>query len=845
MASYESEEDHQLIQEEIDILNSIYIDELKITKNNSGITEFLEIVIHPATAGQAEQQYVCLTLILQIPDKYPHVEPKITIKNPRGISDEFVNGLKKSLEEYATENCGNQVLFSLIQHANDGLTHNNTPSCDCAVCLTGFQEEDSFTKTECYHYFHLSCLQRYIDVCTSDYEKEIAEIQQSMPQQTPKQLEIVCPVCREPISYQSEQNVHVGLMSDKDELFVPDDNMRKWQEKMKELYKKQADQGGIIDVEAESNKFLLDISTTVSAPLASLRLHDDKKTSAYRESDERNTKATKPRRANKHGNTYRERQLTNQREERRFRKEENDEDINRQRTKEFKSDIKKNEENVIGSDMLPTGQLSDENDQKRAGIPSESSINKKTEASDADKDDKNKSECDAKLEKEGNKQDNSLLSKNLQETRTKQFDKKYEKSYNHYRTDERKTSRWRNKDECSYLNGKQTRQAYSGGNSTRCVNPKLQSVWDSPSANKNTTGDKQNSSSVRKDLHSEAGSVSICHKSNETKNEHPCEVKDSTKETDESSTANTRSQQYHDRPSSRDQHHDRPTSRDQHHDRPTSRGQHHDRLSSRGQHHDRPSSRGQHHDRPSSRGQHHDRPSSRGQHDRPSSRGQHDRPSSRGQHHVRSSSRGQHHDRPSSRGQHHDRPGSRGQQYDRPSTRNQQHHIPGTKSQRPRSSGSTREKQHHSISSEIKSGHLLNKTSSTSDKVEKNNCNDDELKHNEQLKSDKQSNKDKQSDHQNYRSRNHFQRQQHSDGEPKKLIKSDKNDSSSTSFTQNKKKCDSKVSPVSCGLKDIAYSIIEKKSETDNTSSDIFLDKTSGPSPGFKSNVPVLPPPGF
>lgn len=38
----------------------------------------------------------------------------------------------------------------------------NTPRCSCVICLYGFDDEDVFTKTECYHYFHSHCLSRYI-----------------------------------------------------------------------------------------------------------------------------------------------------------------------------------------------------------------------------------------------------------------------------------------------------------------------------------------------------------------------------------------------------------------------------------------------------------------------------------------------------------------------------------------------------------------------------------------------------------------------------------------------------------------------------------------------------------
>ena len=50
----------------------------------------------------------------------------------------------------------------VCQVAKESLTNNNTPSCQCVICLHGFTEGDVFTKTPCYHYFHSLCLARYL-----------------------------------------------------------------------------------------------------------------------------------------------------------------------------------------------------------------------------------------------------------------------------------------------------------------------------------------------------------------------------------------------------------------------------------------------------------------------------------------------------------------------------------------------------------------------------------------------------------------------------------------------------------------------------------------------------------
>lgn len=49
-----------------------------------------------------------------------------------------------------------------FQLAKESLTDGNVPYCPCTICCEHFTEEDMFTKTDCYHYFHNNCLQRYI-----------------------------------------------------------------------------------------------------------------------------------------------------------------------------------------------------------------------------------------------------------------------------------------------------------------------------------------------------------------------------------------------------------------------------------------------------------------------------------------------------------------------------------------------------------------------------------------------------------------------------------------------------------------------------------------------------------
>lgn len=64
------------------------------------------------------------------------------------------------------------------------LTCSNLPSCQCAICLYGFRDEDEFTKTPCFHHFHAHCLASYVRSCqeTHRQEREKVPLWQKMQQ---------------------------------------------------------------------------------------------------------------------------------------------------------------------------------------------------------------------------------------------------------------------------------------------------------------------------------------------------------------------------------------------------------------------------------------------------------------------------------------------------------------------------------------------------------------------------------------------------------------------------------------------------------------------------------------
>ncbi len=70
----------------------------------------------------------------------------------------------------------------------------------------------------------------------------------------------VCAVCREPVTYDLSQLDNAPAPKANHEVYTPDAELLKLQRRMAALYRRQKERGGIIDIEAESNKFLIDIS---------------------------------------------------------------------------------------------------------------------------------------------------------------------------------------------------------------------------------------------------------------------------------------------------------------------------------------------------------------------------------------------------------------------------------------------------------------------------------------------------------------------------------------------------------------------------------------------------------
>uniref|UniRef100_A0A8C5E5D8 E3 ubiquitin-protein ligase RNF25 n=1 Tax=Gouania willdenowi TaxID=441366 RepID=A0A8C5E5D8_GOUWI len=242
------------LSSEIEVLQSIYVDELLVENREDGCE--LSLVLFPSTAEDSVSQFVCLTLTLTLDSQYPSSSPHVSIRNPRGLSDDKLHSVRSCLQSEAQSCLGSPVLYQLIEKAKEMLTESNIPHGSCAICLYGFKEEEAFTKTCCYHHFHSHCLGRYVRHSERELLLREQELKEDKTRDSPhpQELSVVCPVCREPLTYNVDQLLSCPAPK------LPDVTTHlRWRE-LQKLLEKQRSKGGIIDPEEESNRFLIHIN---------------------------------------------------------------------------------------------------------------------------------------------------------------------------------------------------------------------------------------------------------------------------------------------------------------------------------------------------------------------------------------------------------------------------------------------------------------------------------------------------------------------------------------------------------------------------------------------------------
>lgn len=255
------------VMSEIEVLQSIYLDELLVNRAADGSWQ-VSLVLHPSTAEDSVSQFVRLTLTMTLDQQYPSTSPSISIHNPRGLSDDKINSVQRCLQAEAQSSLGSPVLYQLIEKAKEILTESNIPHGNCVICLYDFKEGEILTKTSCYHYFHSHCLGRYVSHSERELQLREKELEEDKTRDRSQQQEltVVCPVCREPLSYDVDQllSCPAPQLPELDESTLSSDFQHRWR-KLQKLLEKQRSKGGVIDPEEESNRFFIHINEAPSA----------------------------------------------------------------------------------------------------------------------------------------------------------------------------------------------------------------------------------------------------------------------------------------------------------------------------------------------------------------------------------------------------------------------------------------------------------------------------------------------------------------------------------------------------------------------------------------------------
>uniref|UniRef100_A0A0A9YWV5 E3 ubiquitin-protein ligase RNF25 n=1 Tax=Lygus hesperus TaxID=30085 RepID=A0A0A9YWV5_LYGHE len=246
--------DDERVSDELEALQAILMEEIKINCDESGQAVGIETEIHPWTALDTETQYVRLTLQVAFPSGYPDVRPNVTLSNPRGLDDSLLTSLHQEIDEKCKQNLGQPVVYEIYEIIKERLTNSNRPSVPCCICLYGFRQADQFTKTDCYHYFHSHCLAGHLTASENIFKEEQDKLP---PWQQTATFQALCPICRAPINYDVETLRTADPPQELEEAprtFQPTPELRLLQERMEALYLRQRSKGGIIQ---EDNKTLL------------------------------------------------------------------------------------------------------------------------------------------------------------------------------------------------------------------------------------------------------------------------------------------------------------------------------------------------------------------------------------------------------------------------------------------------------------------------------------------------------------------------------------------------------------------------------------------------------------
>ena len=251
------------LEDEIDFLSAVFFQELQISNENTDKNEkILYLNLEPSTADDKTKQFVFVKLRVIIPIDYPNVSPIWSTLISRGLNDDILNNLLTEARQVSEGKIGHSMLYEVIEHLKVFITQQNKPSEACCVCMCEFDLDQEYTKTNCFHFFHLSCFSSYVQVELESIH--CIETEDQISGLKKEKLNLECPVCREVITndsqclYDIKEINPLSFFDSRTELFTPNREMLEQQAKRKELYERQLAVGGIIDLKEEATKFDMD-----------------------------------------------------------------------------------------------------------------------------------------------------------------------------------------------------------------------------------------------------------------------------------------------------------------------------------------------------------------------------------------------------------------------------------------------------------------------------------------------------------------------------------------------------------------------------------------------------------
>ena len=253
------------LEDEIDFLSAVFFEELQISDENTPQNEkVIFLNLEPSTADDKTKQFVFVKLKVVIPTDYPSVSPIWTAVNTRGLSDELLNNLLMEARLISESKIGHSMLYEVIEQLKVYLTEQNKPYEACCVCMCEFDTDHGYTKTDCFHFFHLECFASYVEIEFKRIRELETEIQVAGAKREKSQLE--CPVCRKVLTADSQCMEDVrGIDSrsffttrSSSPVFKPTREMMEQQAMRAELFQRQKAAGGIIDLKEEAARFDMD-----------------------------------------------------------------------------------------------------------------------------------------------------------------------------------------------------------------------------------------------------------------------------------------------------------------------------------------------------------------------------------------------------------------------------------------------------------------------------------------------------------------------------------------------------------------------------------------------------------